>query len=126
MPSMHSNAYGFGIDVNPFQPQAMATKALARVAAMVPKTTACLVENPVVAAPVDLLLDETVEEVLLSPTVVMPAGRVVLFAKPAGGQEEDRREGEHMGQFHQYTVMTLYALILVTPAHLRTVDQQLA
>lgn len=61
----------------------MTTRALARVAAMVPKTTACLVEKVDVAAPVDLLLEETVDEVEFSPTVVMPAGRVVLLAKPA-------------------------------------------
>lgn len=53
---------------------------------MVPKTTACLVENPDLAAPVDLLLLlETVDEVLLSPTVVMPAGSSVPLANPAGG-----------------------------------------
>lgn len=51
---------------------------------MVPKTTACLVEKAVPAAPVDLLLDETLEVVLFSPTVVMPAGRVSLAANPAG------------------------------------------
>lgn len=62
-----------------------ATRALARVAANVPKTTACLVEKPGIAAPVlFLLFDETVEEEELEePEVVIPAGRVVLFANPA-------------------------------------------
>lgn len=46
--------------------------------------TACLVEKPGIAAPVlFLLFEERVEEELEEPEVVIPAGRVVLFANPA-------------------------------------------
>lgn len=79
---------------------------------MVPKTTACLVEKAVPAAPVDLLLDETLEVVLFSPTVVMPAGRVSLAANPA----EDSRT---MSGGYNVTSMKVNA------AHLHTGFQQL-
>jgi len=60
---------------------------------MVPKTMACLVEKPTLAAPIELLLlaDDTVEVPLAaSSTVLMVAGRVVLFANPAASRHGTR------------------------------------
>ena len=61
--------------------------------------TACLVENPVIAAPVLLLLEETVDELDDAPAVVIPAGSSVLFANPAVDHTDKKKKGSDFCQF---------------------------